>query len=420
MTDPGRGTARTAAQRGTRDREAVESNRAHALGARNARLLVVGVVGYALLLSLLMIARGVSLTPDVVLVGFGLAAIVLGRGRLFLRDWVPFVALFFAYELMRGYADELGMAVHVGDVIDLERLISLGHLPTQVLQDWLHPASGVDVVAVLAVVVYFLHFPLPLLAGFLLWLRRRPLFYDFVAAIILLCLAGFVTFLFVPVAPPWYAAAHGYLNGPNGQPVIQHLQESGFNALADAFGFNGHYIYSYTFYEIGPNPVAAFPSLHAAFPFLAFLYARRAFGRVGWLFLAYTLVVVFAIVYLGEHYVVDALAGMAYAGAAYVAVSHAPGRVRALLDRARDDALAAPDPLATGGGATPPGAGTAAARPAAVSWRGIAIGGAVAAAGAIGVAVLASRGESTSPLYLVPAAVLLGGLWWAAAALFRR
>ena len=71
------------------------------------------VAAYAVLLSILMISRGISVTPDVVVVAFGLAAIILGRGRLFLRDWIPFVALFFAYELMRGYADKFGLPIHV-------------------------------------------------------------------------------------------------------------------------------------------------------------------------------------------------------------------------------------------------------------------------------------------------------------------
>ena len=44
---------------------------------------------------------------------------------------------------------------------------------------------------------------------------------------------------------------------------------------------SGHYVFSYTIYSINPNQVAAFPSLHAGYPFLAFLFTRRAFGRAG-------------------------------------------------------------------------------------------------------------------------------------------
>ena len=85
-----------------------------------------------------MIARGISVTPDVVVVAFGLAALILGRGKLFLRDWIPFLALFFAYELMRGYADKFGLPIHVTDIVSLERVIGLGGLPTTWLQGLFH------------------------------------------------------------------------------------------------------------------------------------------------------------------------------------------------------------------------------------------------------------------------------------------
>ena len=107
-----------------------------------------GIIAYALLLCVLMLWRGISLTPDVVVVGFALAAILLGRGRLFLRDWIPFIALFFAYELMRGYADKFGLPIHVDDIISLERIIGLGGLPTHLVQS-LHQgaASNPDALA---------------------------------------------------------------------------------------------------------------------------------------------------------------------------------------------------------------------------------------------------------------------------------
>ncbi len=384
------------------------------LGERNGRLLLVAVAAYVAILSGLMIARGVGVTPDVLLVGFGLAAVVLGRGRLFIRDWVPFIAIFFAYELMRGYADAFGMAVHVNDVITVDRIIGLGRLPTQWLQGWLHPATGPDLVAVGATIVYFLHFPLPLAVGFLLWLKRRALFYDFVAAFIVLCIAGFVTFLFVPTAPPWWAAQHGYLNGPNGQPLIQYLKPVGFDTLASWLGFNGHYIYTYTFYDIGPNPVAAFPSLHAAFPFLAFLFAVRGFGKVGWLVLGYFFLVVFSIVYLGDHYVTDAIAGVAYAAASYAAVAHAPGWFHRFLAWLRDDTLGQ-------GSTVSPGAPAGLALRTRVAWRRLWAGLGAAGAGAAAAGALAWRGvPAGSFAYAVPAALVLVGISVAATGLYRR
>lgn len=373
------------------------------LGRRNDRLLIGLIAGYIALLSGLMIARGVSLTPDVLLIGLGLAAILLGRGKLFLRDWIPFIGLFFAYELMRGYADNFGAAIHMEDVLALERWLFLGNVPTQVLQAWLHPATGVDPWAVMGTIFYFLHFPLPLAVGFFLWLRRRRVFYDFVAALIVVSMAGFVTYLLLPVAPPWYAAERGLL------PGVAYLKEQGFADLARMFGFEGRYLFSYTIYQINPNQVAAMPSLHAAYPFLAFLFARRFFGRAGWLMLVYSAFVWFSIVYIADHYVVDILGGVAYAAAAYWAVMHAPGWFRSVVDRAADDELSA-DP--------------AAERPPArrVDRRAVTQGVLIAAAAGLVLVTMANGwlGGSGSPLFLVPWFVLLAGGWRAAAGLLSR
>ncbi|MGH2456753.1 MAG: phosphatase PAP2 family protein [Candidatus Limnocylindria bacterium] len=288
------------------------------LRLRNERWLLVAVLGYAVLVVALMVAGGLSITPDVLFVAFALVAVLLGRGRIFLRDWLPFIAIFLAYELMRGIADDAGFPVHVGDVVAAERLIAFGQLPTQLLQDWLAPPSGVGPAAILATVVYMLHFALPIVAGFLLWVWRRAQYYEYVAAFIVLSFAGFITYLLLPVAPPWYAANAGLLNGADGEPVIRYLKPEAFSVLAEALGFDGRWLSSYVFYGVNPNGVAAFPSLHAGYPVLAFLVLRRAFGRVGWLALAYAGLAWWAIVFTGDHYVIDVLGGIAYAGAAYL------------------------------------------------------------------------------------------------------
>ncbi len=288
------------------------------LRVRNERWLMVAIGAYAVLVVALMVGGGLEIHPDVLAVAFLLVAVLLGRTWLFLRDWVPFVAIFLAYELMRGIADDAGFPVHVHDVIAAERFIAFGHLPTQVLQDWLAPASGVGAAAIVATILYMLHFALPVVTGFLLWLWRRPLYYEYVAAFILLSFAGFITFLLLPVAPPWWAAGLGALNGPDGQPVIRYLKPDAFAVIAHALGYpNGEQLSSYIFYGVNPNGVAAFPSLHAGYPFLAFLVLRRAFGRVGWLALAYAVAVWWAVVFTGDHWVVDVLGGIAYAAAAF-------------------------------------------------------------------------------------------------------
>ncbi|MEO8208245.1 MAG: phosphatase PAP2 family protein, partial [Chloroflexota bacterium] len=240
-------------------------------------------------------------------------------------------------------------------------------------------------------------------------------------ALILLSMAGFATYLVLPVAPPWWAAEHGLIPGPDGAPAITYLKAQGFGDLARLFGFEGRYLYSYAIYEVNPNQVAAFPSLHAGYPFLAFLFARRAFGRPGWLMLAYAACVWFAIVYLADHYVVDLLGGIAYASAAYVAIVHAPGWFRRVVDRAAD--------TESGAVATQPADGSTAsamrngeARAIArltgrVRWSLVGQGLGIALIGAIGVVGVAKGGwlgGADSPALLLPWAITIGGIWRAA------
>ena len=389
------------------------AGRPHELGRRNDRLLLGAVIAYAVLLSILMISRGISVTPDVVVVSFGLAALLLGRGKLFLRDWIPFVALFFAYELMRGYADKFGLPIHVSDIVSMERVIGLGGLPTQFLQGLFHsgPATSADPLAAIAVVFYFLHFPLPLAVGFLLWIHQRRIYYDYVGALIVLSMAAFVTFLVLPVAPPWWADKYGFVTG------VLHLRDTGFNGLSSFFGF-GNYFYSYSVYSISSNDVAAFPSLHAAYPFLAFLFARRAFGRVGWLMLAYTACVWFSIVYLGEHWVVDIIGGVGYAFAAYFVILHGPSWARRFMAQIADEEIEAGVEAEDEGDA---GALRRLGRR--VRWSLVTQGLVVAILGAglaYGMNTMGWLGGSQSGLYLVPWLALLGGLWRGSAGLLSR
>jgi hypothetical protein len=397
----------------------VERDPAHGdLHRRNDRLMLWLIAGYVLFLSGLMVVSGVAITPDVLLIGLGLAAILLGRGRLFIRDWVPFIGLFLAYELMRGYADDINRVVHEADVLGLERWLFGGYLPTQVLQDAFHPAIGLDWVAMAGTVFYFLHFPLPLAVAFLLWVRRRRAYYDFIAALIVLSMAGFVTYLILPVAPPWYAASHGLINGLDGAPAITYLKAQGFNDIARLFGFEGRYLYSYTIYEINPNAVAAFPSLHAGYPFLAFLFARRAFGRVGWLMFLYTACVWFAIVYLADHYVVDIVGGVAYAFAAYFAVVHAPGWFRRFVDRAADPDLEADVEVGESGDES--AWRRVAGR---VRWALVRQGAVIFVVGALGLIGVAKGGwfgGDDTPVLLVPWALIIAGLWRAALGAISR
>ena len=99
------------------------------------------------------------------------------------------------------------------------------------------------------------------------------------------------------------------------------------------------------------NPVAAVPSLHAAYTLLFSIFLWRLVPRWARVLLAaYPPAMAFALVYTGEHYLVDILLGWAYTLVAVWIV----GRVADRIGRARA-ARAQPVPSGrTRMGGTPP------------------------------------------------------------------
>ena len=69
------------------------------------------------------------------------------------------------------------------------------------------------------------------------------------------------------------------------------------------------------YHQLNLNQVAAMP-LHSAYPWLAFLALRSFNKKVGYTFLIYPVLVWISVVYLGEHYVIDVIAGIIYASIA--------------------------------------------------------------------------------------------------------
>jgi len=107
----------------------------------------------------------------------------------------------------------------------------------------------------------------------------------------------------VPTAPPWWPAAAeaGGLEGE--KPVRRMMVEYGEDFWKDGWGS----LYS----VFGGNPLAAMPSLHFATSLMAALLLAEVGPIAGALGFTYAATLGFALVYLGEHYVVDLLAGAA-------------------------------------------------------------------------------------------------------------
>ncbi len=269
------------------------------------RLSTSLLIVFGLGIAAMMLVLRVNASPDMAVVLVGVLAVVIGRGVRFLRDWAPFLAVFMAWELMRGIANQFGAAVHAADVVALERAL-FGGVPTVQLQHLLWSGSPGPLDYALTL-VYVSHFALPIGVAFALWLHQRQTYYRFVTTLMIVSYAAFVTFLLLPVAPPRFATDFG---AP--LPVV----DIGA-AVTKQLGWHG---FVWTYSSLVGNPVAAFPSMHAAYPVIAFLFLWPRWRAAGIGMAVWGLAVWFAVVYLGHHYIVDIIGGVLYAVAGFLAV----------------------------------------------------------------------------------------------------
>lgn len=223
-----------------------------------------------------------------------LLAVVNPRIRSFVIDFAPFLLLLFTYDTLRNFADTLGTSeVHVTDMIRWETDLFGGTLPSHYLQTHLWGHFYTPVIDLFTNTLYLSHFITPLILAGALWRHHKPYYWAFAIGLVALSYAGFATYIAFPAAPPWWADYYGHL--PN-QPVTL-----------------DHFVVDAETMSRGPNPVAAMPSLHAAYPTFIALVSVAVWGKKALPVFLLPMGVIFATVYLGHHYVIDALAGATYA-----------------------------------------------------------------------------------------------------------
>lgn len=236
---------------------------------------------------------------------FFLAAFLAGRLAVFVKDWAVFLSLIILFDFFRGFIYALTQYFHLPVyhqyVIDLERFVSGGYILPVMFQHW--PYFNDPLLNRIAAFFHGSHFLFFLLVGLTLWFFRREMFAKYKTAVLLTLYLGLLGYLLVPTVPPWMAAKLDFI------PPIQRIVMAMYNVSIPTFK---------TAFDI--NPVAAMPSLHAAMPMICTLIMLRVYGwRASWL-IFYTLGIFLAVIYLGEHYLVDILAGVILAFIAYYLV----------------------------------------------------------------------------------------------------
>ena len=155
--------------------------------------------------------------------------------------------------------------------------------------------------------VYMTHFFAAFVVAAWLWKFAYERFRRFAFLFVTLTFAAFATYALYPAMPPWLASREAAL-----QPTAKIIDEM----WAHVGLVNGAHVLSAT--GNFANPVAAVPSLHAAYPMLLLLFFWKSAKRWRWLLVAYTLAMGLTLIYTGEHYVIDILLGWLYATVVFV------------------------------------------------------------------------------------------------------
>ncbi len=235
--------------------------------------------------------------------------VALPRGRLrnlgvlSLNMW----AYLAAYELPHDDADAQQTRVRIDYPIAIDRVLGLGEVPTVRLQRGYSRAGYVSRFERVLVWSHWAWFAVPHASVGYVLLRRPERFPAAAARMYAVFDIGAVFYWAIPTAPPWYAARHGRLREADSiTPRVRRMMiEYGEQFWGDRWP---------DLYDVlGGNPLAAMPSLHFATSLMgAHLLSEvgPVAGAVGW---TYAMMLGLALVYLGEHYAADLLAGAALA-----------------------------------------------------------------------------------------------------------
>jgi membrane-associated phospholipid phosphatase len=252
--------------------------------------------------------RRLRLKPATVLAGAALApasaAVLLPRSfqRTVIVCVLQMYAYLAAYKMPNDDEAALAKRVHIDYPVHADRLLGLGELPTVRLQRALHRSSHFRSDEKVLVWAHWVWFATPHATLAYLYARDRERFGRAAVLTYAVFDLGVIAYWLAPTAPPWYAAARGLASGVQ-LPVRRLMVEYGESFWRDGWAP----LYS----VLGGNPLAAMPSLHFATSTMSALLLTESgplAGAVGW---GYAGVLGFALVYLGEHYVVDLLGGAA-------------------------------------------------------------------------------------------------------------
>jgi len=233
---------------------------------------------------------------------FAIVLVPLGRVRSFALSFVPYAGVWFIFTALRSLADETALARTLNmNVARFERWLFGGELPSISLQDVFYDPTRVQFHDYFFTGVHWSYFIIPHFLAVRAWQKDPALFRHYLSALTLLLGVGLGIYFLIPSNPPWLSGES--FDSPAAATVIRIMEPVGESL--------GGGLYQASYKVVGEsNPIAAMPSIHMAITFLL-VFPSGYFGR-RWKILAwiYSALMAAALVYLGEHYIVDVAVGM--------------------------------------------------------------------------------------------------------------
>ena len=267
------------------------------------RASAASVVGAAIVVPLLRRRLRIPAPVTVAACAGGPLALAVLYPRSKKRDVALFTmqmwAFTMAHEIPYDDPERLRARLRSRYPIAVDRVIGGGRLPNVRLQRALSRLPRGGAVDRFLAWTHWLWFVEPYLALALILVRDNERFPTAARQMAAVFDIGCAVYFAVPTAPPWWSSQEGVTD----EAVRRVMVEVGEGTWGAAW--------PRMYDALGGNPWAAMPSLHFATALAAafsLAKAGKVEGAIGW---GYAGTLGFALVYLGEHYVTDLLAGAA-------------------------------------------------------------------------------------------------------------
>jgi hypothetical protein len=261
----------------------------------------VVALGAAFAVPLMRKRKRIPAAATVAALAAGPPALAVIRPRTRLRDAGMYALQMWMFvmghELPYDDPEALRSRLRVGYPIRVDRVLGAGELPNVRLQKALAGLGKRNVVDRFLSWVHWVWFFEP--HASLAWIlaRDREHFARSARQMSAVYDLGCVVYALAPTAPPWWASEEGYTDAKVRRIMVEVGEEEWGRAWPALYD------------TLGGNPWAAMPSLHFATSLMAALLLAELGPRPGAIGWGYASALGFALVYLGEHYVVDLLAG---------------------------------------------------------------------------------------------------------------